>query len=144
MDRALQYQDDGVEYSLMSLCKSPTRVAMEELASNMHLIQTFEKTISTTIPDWKVFLQTDAAATVDDLHNICKLTQELVDASVLSASELAKISAAGSDPEKLMALNRELVSEQNRLRSVYMQEVSIVGQEDEQAEKKKFDHTHLL
>ena len=128
----------------MSLCKSPTRVAIEELASNMHLIQIFEKTMSATVPDWKAFLQINTAATIDDLQNICKLTQQLVDASVLSPSELAKVSAAESDPEKLMALYRELVSEQNRLRSVYMQEVSIVAQEDEQAEKKKIDHTYLL
>ncbi|KAH7395722.1 ubiquitin carboxyl-terminal hydrolase [Cadophora sp. MPI-SDFR-AT-0126] len=144
MDRALQYQDDGVEYSLMSLCKSPTRLAVEELASNMRLIQALENALSTAIPDWKVFLQTDTAHTVDDLHNIYKLTQELVDSSPPAASELAKISMAGTDPEKLMALYRELVNEQNRLRSVYTQEVSIVGQEDEQAEKKKIDHTHLL
>ncbi|PVH71847.1 cysteine proteinase [Cadophora sp. DSE1049] len=144
MDRALQYQDDGVEYSLMSLCKSPTRVAMEELASNMHLIQALEKALSSVTPDWKVFLQTSSAATIEDLQNTCKITQDLVDSSLPSASELTKIVTAGNDPENLMALYRELVKEQNRLRNVYMQEITTVGQEDEQAEKKKIDYTPLL
>ncbi|KAH6721364.1 hypothetical protein BKA61DRAFT_699881 [Leptodontidium sp. MPI-SDFR-AT-0119] len=144
LQRALQYQDDGVEYSLMSLCKSPTRVAMEEMAINMHLIQALEKTLSETIPDWKVYIESRIATTIEDLLNTYNLTQNLVDTATPTESEQARLDAASGDPTRLIELYRELVKEQDRLRSAYMQEVGMIGQEDEQALKKKVDHTSIL
>ncbi|KAL2072296.1 hypothetical protein VTL71DRAFT_11639 [Oculimacula yallundae] len=144
MQRALQYQDDGVEYSLMSLCKSPTRQAMEEMACNMHLIQTVEKTLSEIIPDWRVFFDTSTAATVDDLLKTCKLTQDMVDNITPSISERAKMDSAQGDPTKLKDLYCELVREQDNLKNVYMQEATMIGQEDEQVLQKKIDHTPML
>lgn len=144
MARALQYQDDGVEYSLMSLCKSPTRVAQEELAVNMNLIQALETALTDTIPDWKVFLNSPAAITLETLSQTCRITQNLVDNSKPPAAEVDKIEHAAGDPGKLMTLYGDWVRQQDRLRSAYLQEVGMVGLEDEQALQRKVDHTPLL
>ncbi|KAH7369914.1 hypothetical protein BKA65DRAFT_487322 [Rhexocercosporidium sp. MPI-PUGE-AT-0058] len=144
MQRALQYQDDGVEYSLMSLCKSPTRAGMEEMAVNMRLVQALEKTLDETIPDWKVYIESRTAATIEDLLKTCKLTQDLVDRATPSEFDQAKLDTAGGDPAKIMDLYTDLVKEQDHLRSAYMQEVGMIGQEDEQALKRKVDHTPII
>ncbi|CZS95055.1 related to 26S proteasome-associated ubiquitin carboxyl-terminal hydrolase [Rhynchosporium agropyri] len=144
MQRALQYQDDGVEYSLMSLCKSPTRLAIEGMASNLHLIQAVERALSELIPDWRVFMEAGTATTIEDTSTMCKVTRDLVDRVAPSASERAKLDAAVNDPTKLQDLYNKLVKEQDGLKNIYLEEVGMVGQEDEQALKKKIDHTATL
>ena len=140
----LQYIENGVEYALMALCKSPTRAAVEELAVNLRLVQALEKALHEIIPDWKVYIETHTAATIEDLSKICNLTQDLVDSAKPSESEQCKMTAAAGDPAKLMDLYRDLVKEQDRLRSVYMNEVENIGIEDEKILKTKIDHTPTL
>lgn len=86
----------------------------------------------------------ETSVSLEELYNTCGLSQDLIDASTTSESEKAKIDATKGDPNKLCALYRDLVKEQGRIRSLYMQEVTLVGQEDEQALRRKKDYTPML
>ncbi len=50
----------------------------------------------------------------------------------------------GDDPGRLLGLYRILVEEQKGLKDDYLREVGMVGMEDEQAEKKKEDHSPVV
>ncbi len=142
--RVTQYEDDGVEYSLMSLCKSPMKLAIEDLASNTSFIHTVESYLSETTPGWKEFVCHETSISFAELHNTYGLSQALINASTLSETDNAKIEAVKNDPDKLCDLYRELVKEQCRIRTVYMQEFSLIGLEDEQALRRKKDYTPML
>lgn len=112
----------------------------------MHLIQDLEKSMDETNPDWKVFLTTGTATTIEYLIETCKLTQTLVDNAIPSVSERANMDAIAAEgkPTTLMDMYRDLLKEQARLLGSYLQEISNVSLEDEQALKKKADNAPIL
>ncbi len=128
----------------MSLCKSPVRVALEEMAQNTHLILAVEDSLSGIAPDWREFVDSDKSIPLDELNDSFGLPKSMIDDAKPSESEQRRIDDAGADPSKFMILYRDLVSRQRSLRSSYMQEVALVGQEDEQAARRKKDYTPMV
>ncbi|PBP19688.1 putative ubiquitin carboxyl-terminal hydrolase protein [Diplocarpon rosae] len=142
--RTLQYEDDGVEFCLLALCKSPMLIAVQELASNILSIQAVEKSLSKVVPDWRVFVQSNLAVSLNELSDTCGLSQDLVHTATSAASDLAKIEAVQGDPEKLMGVYQGLVKEQGRLQALCKEEVMVIGQEDAVALRRKKDYTPLV
>ncbi|KAI6709261.1 hypothetical protein JHW43_008208 [Diplocarpon mali] len=141
--RTLQYEDDGVEFCLLALCRSPMLLAVQELARNILSIQAVETSLTKVAPDWRVFIQSDLAVPIDELNETCGLSQDLVNATP-ATSDLAKIEAVQGDPDKLFEFYRSLVREQGRLQASYKEEYAAVGREDAVALRRKKDYTPLV
>jgi ubiquitin carboxyl-terminal hydrolase L5 len=139
--RILQYEEDGVQFNLLSLCKSPAQATQQQLAENIKLLFETEKCLDEMVPDWKAFKTDDV---LPQLRNLCEsfgLSKELVDITEPPASALENLQRSTTDPSSLMKLHQELLKEQAILRGVYMDEAASIEQEDEQAARRKQDHT---
>ncbi len=146
MARIDQYADDGVEYSLLSLCKSPLSNIQIQLSTNMHTLLSLETSLSVLVPDYALFSPSLAIPFSELTSSFGLSTQCIGDPMNCETAERRIGQAVGgdSDPGKLLHLYRVLVEEQRRLRDDYLREVEMVGMEDEQAERKKEDHSPLV
>jgi len=141
-----QYEDGDIEYNLLSLCKSPLKAVQGNVAENARSILDVEKILADLVPDWKLFLQSqlDLSMPIDELESSFDLSADQINNVNLSEAARKKIYEAASDPEMLINLYKDLVLEQKPLRSEYMQEVASIAQEDEQAARRKEDHTPVV
>jgi ubiquitin carboxyl-terminal hydrolase L5 len=116
------------------------------LAENARLILDVEKILTATIPDWKLFMQfqSNQSIPIEELKASFKLSTNQIDNANPTESSKNKVEEAASDPEVLINLYKDLVLEQKALRSEYMQEIASVAQEDEQAARRKEDHTPIV
>jgi ubiquitin carboxyl-terminal hydrolase L5 len=144
LQRIAQYEGDGIEYSLMSLCKSPLSTIQQELAGTIKSTLAVEQALSVVIPDWKAFVEVDETKQNIDLNKSFGIPQHLIDNATLSESTSKKLSEGGSDPGVLLTLRKSLVGDQTKMRAAYVQEVAEVEREDEQAERRKHDYTPLI
>ena len=135
MQRIGQYQDGDIEYSLLSLCKSPLKTVLESVAENAHIILDVEKILSAVIPDWKLFTQSQSDQPIS--------TDQIRRAQPPEPAKM-KVEEAISNPGRLLELYKDLVLEQKALRSEYMQELASNVQEDQLAAARKEDHTPVV
>lgn len=144
--RISQYEDGDIEYNLLSLCESPFKAVQGSVAENARSILDVEKTLATVIPDWRLFIQSqlDLSIPINELESSFGLSIDRINNVNLPESARKKIEEATSEPEMLMNLYKDLVLEQNALRSEYMQEIASIAQEDEQAARRKEDHTPIV
>ena len=137
-----QYElQDGNYFSLLSLCKSPLQSIRQDLAESMNLIFSAEERLDSMVPDWRAFAGGDGSPKPNELCESFGLSQELIDKAKPPASTLERIQLASMDPSSLMKLHEELLKDQAALRSSYMEEAASIGQEDEQAAKRKHDNS---
>ena len=128
----------------MSLCRSPLRNIPESLASNLHSISAVEKGLSAALPDWKTFVGNDEASLPHEPNESFALSKELLANSYVSDSVQRKLKAATDDPAMLIDMRNGLLNEQVQLQTSYMEEVAAIGQEDEQAARRKVDYTSII
>lgn len=140
----MQYDDGSVEFCLLALCKCPLSVAVEDLACNTQSLQAVETALSKTMPDWRTHLTHPVAATYPDLAIACGLTQDLITAATPDLSELSKVAASDSDPERLSDIYKDLVKEQGRILAAYKEEATIVAEENEVALRRKKDFAPVV
>jgi ubiquitin carboxyl-terminal hydrolase L5 len=144
--RIAQY-DDGLQFNLLSLCCSPLRSIPEQLASILHSISAVEKTLNTVLPHWKAFLESDdedPQPPHNEPNDSFALSKELIANSYASDSVLRELKAAASDPSTLLEIRRDLLSEQVRLQAAYVAEAATIGNENEQAARRKIDYTPVI
>jgi ubiquitin carboxyl-terminal hydrolase L5 len=145
LQRIEQYADDGVEYNLIALCRSPLRTIRGNLAVNLQSIIAAEDSLKAMIPDWKAFTESgETSCSLDELQESFSLTRDLIDKANPPESAILRLKEAGSDPRMMIHLHQGLVKEQKSLRDSYMHEVSLIGQADEQAARRREDHTPLI
>ncbi|KAH8791490.1 hypothetical protein BGZ57DRAFT_784675 [Hyaloscypha finlandica] len=146
MQRIGQYEDGDIEYNLLSLCKSPLHTLQGSLAENAHLILDVEKILAAVIPDWKLFMQSqsDLSMSMDELMGSFNISADQINNANPPESAREKAEKATSDPEKLLILYKDLVSEQKALRSEHAQEVASLAQEDDLAATRKQDHAPVV
>jgi ubiquitin carboxyl-terminal hydrolase L5 len=146
MQRIGQYEDGDIEYNLLSLCKSPLHTLQGSLAENAHLILDVEKILAAVIPDWKLFMQSqsDLSMSMDELTGSFDISVDQVNNANPPESARKKAEKAISDPERLLNLYKDLVSEQKALRSEHAQEVASLAQEDDLAATRKQDHAPVV
>jgi ubiquitin carboxyl-terminal hydrolase L5 len=144
MQRIEQYADDGVEYNLIALCKSPLCTIQENLAVNIKSIKAAEERLKAMVPDWKAFTEYGESSSLDELQESFSLTRELIDKANPPESVIQRLEEAGSDPRILIDLHQDLVKEQKNLQNSFMYEVSLIGQEEEQAARRREDNTSFI
>jgi ubiquitin carboxyl-terminal hydrolase L5 len=143
--RIAQYDEDGLQFNLLSLCKSPLRTIPEKLAQSMHSISAVEKSLTATLPDWKQFLEIDETVALPiEANDSFALSTELITTSSVSDSVQRKLKAAATDPSTLLDLRRRLVAEQSQLQRSYVEEIALIEQENEQAARRKVDYTLII
>ncbi|TVY80856.1 Ubiquitin carboxyl-terminal hydrolase [Lachnellula suecica] len=136
--------EDGVQFSLLSLCKSPIKAIRQQVAENMNLIMSLEKCLDDTVPDWKAFTSGEGRPQLNDLCDCVGLTPESIDMAKPPVSALGRLERARIDPSSLLSLHKDLLQDQAGLRGRYMEEAASIEQENEQAAKRKHDHTPVI
>lgn len=143
-ERIGQYDEDGLQFNLLALCKSPLKSIPENLAETIRSILTVEEALTSVLPDWKSFLENDERVSLERPDEACDLSQDLLRQAQLPESARRKVEDVGADPGRLMELHREWMQLQSGLRNSYIEEVALVGQENEQAARRQVDYTPLI
>ena len=139
--------DDGLSFNLLSLCRSPLQSIPEQLVENMHSMTAVEKALSTTLPDWKAFLEVDddcSAALRNEPNESFAISKELIIHTYIPDPVQRKLQAVATDSMALMDLRRGLLAEQKQLQSAYIEEAASVARENEQTERRRIDYTPII
>lgn len=143
--RIAQY-DQELQFNVMSLCQSPLRTIPEKLAENLHSISAVEKTLTATLPDWKQFTELDENSfpLSHEPNESFALPKELIVNSYVPDSVQRKLKASATDPNGLLDLRQDLLMGQTLLQTSYVEEAALIGQENEQAARRKIDYTPII
>jgi ubiquitin carboxyl-terminal hydrolase L5 len=141
--RMAQYVDvDGVQFNLLSLCRSPLCIIPEQLVENIKFLISIDAVLDAGSVPWKDFV-TDRGLELKP--NECfGITQDLIENAAVLESELRRLDEAGTDMQKLLDLRQELIQTQNQLQFSFMDEVASIGHENEEAERRKHDYTPII
>lgn len=139
-----KYQQDGVQFNLLSLCRSPLCSYPEKLAENIHTIGLVTKSLDASLPDWRQFTEVQDSMILAGPDNSLRVTQDLIDKTVVSDEHLATINNTKDDAAPTIYLYQELVTNQMDLQRSYWDEINLIDQENKQANSRKEDHTFLI
>lgn len=139
-----QHTEGGINYNLLSLCRSPLRIIPEKLAENIKIVKVIEEILCALSPDWKLFQGADESMTLDLEPNVnFGLTQNIIDNSnVLETAQRLNLDCLS--PPDLLDLRRKWIMNQTNLQVEFMEEAALVGQQDEQAERRRQDYTPAI
>ena len=143
-EQMFKYQQDGVQFNLLSLCRSPLRSCPEKLAESFHAIKMIKKVLEAVQPNWQQFTEVHETTIISGADDAFGVSQDLVDRARFSQELTEKIENAKSDATAAINLYQELVRDQLELQRYYWDEVALVGQEDEHANRRKQDYTSLI
>ncbi|ESZ90661.1 hypothetical protein SBOR_8961 [Sclerotinia borealis F-4128] len=135
---------DGLQFNLLSLCRSPLHTIPLELAQNVHAIKLVETMLSQDNPDSNNFSQTDVSELMRGPSEAFGVTDKLLHDIALHASTGKLLEQESTDTSALLQLYQQWVAEQRALRIAYMEELSSVNDENEQAARRKKDHTPIV
>lgn len=139
-----EYQQDGVQFNLLSLCRSPLCSIPEKIATSIHTLSSIRKFLVKLQPDWQQFSPIDELSLASGSATLFGVTPELLREFTLSEAVNQRIEEAAMDPTALMNMYVEYATNQIQLQALYMDEDALIDQENEQAEKRKQDHTSLV
>jgi ubiquitin carboxyl-terminal hydrolase L5 len=139
-----QYQQDGVQFNLLSLCRSPLCSVPEMIAENVHAIALIKLLLSNIEPNWQQFSEINESTLVGGPVNPFGVSQELLQNSSLSEVARQRLQEAGTNVSVLINLYQEWARDQIQLQVSYMDEVALIGQENEQARRRKHDYTSII
>jgi hypothetical protein len=137
-----QYEEDGVQFNLLALCKSPLLSIPPRMAEQIKSLKRVESMLDYVKMDWKELTTFDA--TLGQPDEMYGLTRDIMDKVRLSKPAIEVIENAEGSLEDLMRLHQQLWLELGQLRGSYMEELSAINQENEQAATKMVDHTAAL
>lgn len=143
-EQMFKYQQDGVQFNLLALCRSPLRSCPERLAENLHAIRMAKKVLETVQPDWQQFTEVHEATIITGVDDTLGVSQDLIDKTRIPQELAEKIKGAETDATAAINLYQELVRDQVELQRCYWDEMALIGQENEQAGRRKHDYTSLL
>ena len=143
-ERIAQYAEDGVQFNLLSLCKTPLRSIPEQLAQKMRLGIAIEEALTAALPDWRQFMEGNGSFRTEQADDCFGVNKDLMEAAQLSETNQKQLIDAATDTVKLMDMHRECMRDQGSLKAAYMEELTLINQEDDQAIKRKQDLTPLI
>lgn len=143
-ERIAQYDHDGVQFNLLSLCRSPLRSIPENLAGNIQSVVAIERLLTAVLPDWKQFTEGDNCNTLLGPDESFGVSKHLLDQEQMRNSAQRQLEDAGRDPSMLLELHSAWVADQKHLRRLYLEEVALIGHENEQAARRKQDRTPMI
>jgi ubiquitin carboxyl-terminal hydrolase L5 len=135
-------QDD--QYNLLSLCKSPLLTIPQDLAENIRSISAVDSALTAVLPEWRQFLEADDSDMETGPNQSYGLSNVIFEGSKTPESAQQSLQRAGVDPSALMTLRSEWTQDQKELRIKFMEEAALIGQENEQAARRKQDYTPII
>ncbi|RAL61924.1 hypothetical protein DID88_002413 [Monilinia fructigena] len=149
---------EGVVWRLDGLQRQPENLAMTgspllvptfisilaSTVTNIHAINFVEVMLSQQTPDWNKFSQADVSEPIRGPSEALGVTDKLLHETVLPESTGKILEQASTDASILLLLRQQWVAEQRELRIIYMDELSSINEENEQAARRKKDHTPLV
>ncbi|RDW73860.1 hypothetical protein BP5796_07302 [Coleophoma crateriformis] len=142
--RIEQYDEDGLQFNLLALCASPLKTIPVKLSENAHSILALEARLDKVKSDWRAFLDGNELPAINKPDMAYGLSKELLEKVRTPDAALSAIEDQGTDPIRLSELYRHWMSIQSKLRANYMEEVASIGHENEQAARRKVDHTPCI
>jgi ubiquitin carboxyl-terminal hydrolase L5 len=139
-----EYQQDGVQFNLLSLCRSPLCSIPEKIATSIHARSLIRKFLTKLQPSWQQFSSVDESNLVNGPAKLFGVSPELLGRSTLSKAASQRIDEATMDPAALLNLYVEYATDQIQLQALYMEEDALIDQENQHAEQRKQDHTSLI
>ncbi|KAH8819597.1 hypothetical protein F5884DRAFT_761145 [Xylogone sp. PMI_703] len=143
-ERIGQSKNHSLEFNLLSLCQSPLKTIPQELARNIKSAALVEKSLGNILPDWRSFVPQNDSSFNDVNLDPLGLPQELIDSSEIPSKALERIKLAEKDASGLLDLLTTLLSDRDHLLRSHIDEVNLIQQQNEQAERRKRDYTWLL
>lgn len=143
-DQMFKYQTDSVQFNLLSLCKSPLQSCPEKIAESFHAINMMKKVIRAVQPTWQQFTEVHERTLIIAPDDSFKISQDLIDRTSASEEVTRRIKNTESDPTAAINLYQELVKDQIELQRQYWDEITLIAQEDDQADLRKHDYTSLI
>lgn len=123
------------------MCGSPLRAIPLELAQNIHAIKLVEALLPQQTPDSNSYAQTNVVGLIRGPSEEFGVTDKLLQEIVLPLSTCNILERGGTDATALFKLHQQWVAEQKVLRIAYRNELSSIKDENEQADRRKEDHT---
>jgi hypothetical protein len=138
-DRMTQYIEDGLQFNLLALCKSPLLSLPRKMAEVIKSLRRVEGMLDYVKVDWKEFAAFDP--TLGQADEMYGLKQEVLDSVRLSPASIAFIEQAEGSVEDLMRLHQQFFFELGQLRTGYMNELAAINFENQQAALKMLEDT---
>ncbi|KAL3426182.1 ubiquitin carboxyl-terminal family 1 [Phlyctema vagabunda] len=131
--RISQHDEDGLQFNLLALCKGPLKQISEELAQLQCSMIAAEARLDSLIPDWKAFLEVGKTAPPSESGEEYGITKDILSAACIPQPIQAQITDVETDPGRLLDLYKELKRNQGQLQQSYVQEVALIGQDEDHA-----------
>ena len=144
-----QYEEEQIEFAILSLVKDPLGSHVATLAANIQSIMALERRLNNVEPNWKDFVaySTTSDSTLtngiltapDPDYELCQAT--LDEAKILSSIELVLLSHV---PLDIIACRQELVTRQASLRAAIKEEQQSQRSDEVRAASRRHDHGPLV
>lgn len=140
--RISQYENDGVQFNLLALCKSPLMTVPNRLAQSMQGVLAAEAALDSASPGWKQFI--DSSESVHNGFEEAFGISKIMKSTKIAHRGRERLEAAGGDPSILFELHGEWTEDMRALQTSFMEEVALIGHENEQATRWKKDNTPVI
>ncbi len=144
-----QYEEEQIEFAILSLVKDPLVSHVAALAANIQSIMALERRLDDVEPNWKDFVAysttndstlTNGILTAPDPdYELCQAT--LNEAEILPSIKVLVLSDV---PLDIIAGRQELVTGQASLRAAIKEEQQSQRSDEERAASRRHDHGPLV
>ncbi|KAF2086290.1 ubiquitin carboxyl-terminal hydrolase [Saccharata proteae CBS 121410] len=144
--RMAQYEEQQVEFGLLSLTKDPIIDARRELAGNIRIIQAIEERLQSVNHDWRSFNPTPDG-TEDDVLNGPTSGLHITAESIMNSQNPELITrklGSEDDAETLFDLRQKYVTEQASLIAAILDEDASACADEVKAESCRHDYGPLI
>ncbi|KAH8661355.1 hypothetical protein BGZ60DRAFT_530311 [Tricladium varicosporioides] len=148
-ERILQYEEDGVQFNLLALCQSPLCTIPSKIADNIKAIASVEERLNTVLPDWNSFVGTDGSEILANIEELCQsfgggISHAMCEGAICTQSSNNELQAAWLNPDLLFKYRQALIDDHKALRGSWMNEKVLIEQENNEAERRKQDHSPIV
>jgi len=144
-ERMQRYEGDQIQFSLLSLGKSPLLTAQDQLAINIRAFCMVEEQLSICQPDWNRFIETEESGEILREANMTYgISIEQLEAAILPQSTLSIINDPTTVPSQLFEMRRDLADAQIQLKASLLDEVAAARRDEERALGRRHDYTPVI
>ncbi|KAF4632787.1 hypothetical protein G7Y89_g5327 [Cudoniella acicularis] len=140
-ERIVQYEEDGVQFNLLSLCQSPLQTIPTKIAQNLKAILAIEANLNITLPEWKSFVESNVSFDLNELSASLAVPRDIFDGAAIRESSKKILERGESDANFLLEHRQNLINDHEALQSSYHNEVALIERQNEEAESRRQDHT---
>lgn len=135
--------EGNIDFTLLSLCRSPLLTIPKEMAVNIKKLEAVEARLNQFEIDWTSFSTPDTD-TIRSASETYKVTQNMVDEASIGAELSNKLQDLMFGVEQVMTLHSTLIEAQANLRKKWMDETIAVEDDQRMAERRRHDYTPMI